>query len=68
MKNLWRILAVAWLGGVASPVLADEPPDLDSPPAAVSGEHTASRLDAHDGAAGQSAADASDRSSRNPRG
>jgi hypothetical protein len=38
LANLWRILAIAWLGGFASPVLAEEPPDLDAaPPAAVAG-------------------------------
>ncbi|MDE2229695.1 MAG: hypothetical protein KGL11_11730 [Alphaproteobacteria bacterium] len=25
MANLWRVLAIAWLGGVASPALMDEP-------------------------------------------
>jgi hypothetical protein len=40
VANLWRILAIAWLGGVASPVLAEEPPDLDTaPPAAVAEDY-----------------------------
>ena len=40
MANLWRVLAIAWLGGFASPVLAEEPPDLDgAPPAAVSDDY-----------------------------
>jgi hypothetical protein len=25
MRNLWRALALAWLGGIASPALTDEP-------------------------------------------
>lgn len=40
MSNLWRVLAIAWLGGFASPVLAEEPPDLDVAPTAIAGEHT----------------------------
>jgi hypothetical protein len=40
VANLWRILAIAWLGGFASPVLAEEPPDLDAaPPAGVADEY-----------------------------
>jgi hypothetical protein len=40
LANLWRILAIAWLGGFASPVLAEEPPDLDAaPPAAVADDY-----------------------------
>jgi hypothetical protein len=26
MRSLWRALALAWLGGIASPALADEVP------------------------------------------
>ncbi len=26
MTSLWRALALAWLGGIASPVLLEEPP------------------------------------------
>ena len=25
MANLWRVLALVWLGGIASPVLLDDP-------------------------------------------
>jgi hypothetical protein len=25
MANLWRVLALSWLGGVASPILMDDP-------------------------------------------
>jgi hypothetical protein len=24
MRNLWRVLALAWLGGIASPALTDD--------------------------------------------
>jgi len=30
MTNLWRALALVWLGGIASPVLYDEAPTTDS--------------------------------------
>jgi hypothetical protein len=39
LANLWRILAIAWLGGFASPVLTEEPPDLDAAPPAVADDH-----------------------------
>jgi hypothetical protein len=39
LANLWRILAIAWLGGFASPVLAEEPPDLDAAPPAVADDY-----------------------------
>jgi hypothetical protein len=39
VANLWRILAIAWLGGFASPVLAEEPPDLDAAPPAVADDY-----------------------------
>ena len=29
MKNLWRALALAWLGGAGSPALTDEPPAIE---------------------------------------
>ncbi len=29
MANLWRVLAIAWLGGVASPALMEDPADID---------------------------------------
>jgi hypothetical protein len=29
MTNLWRVLALAWLGGSASPVLAEDALDID---------------------------------------
>lgn len=32
MANLWRVLAIAWLGGVASPILAGEPGALGEVP------------------------------------
>lgn len=35
MANLWRVLAIAWLGGLASPALMDEPAtvaDIQSAP------------------------------------
>ncbi len=35
MANLWRVLAIAWLGGLASPALMDEPAtvaDIQSTP------------------------------------
>jgi hypothetical protein len=39
VANLWRILAIAWLGGFASPVLAEEPPDLDAVPPAMADDY-----------------------------
>jgi hypothetical protein len=39
VANLWRILAIAWLGGFASPVLAEEPPDLDAAPPALADDY-----------------------------
>ena len=30
MASLWRILALSWLGGVASPILMDDPAIADA--------------------------------------
>ncbi|HUH83747.1 MAG TPA: hypothetical protein VLX85_04015 [Stellaceae bacterium] len=39
MRNLWRVLAIAWLGGVASPGLAEDVMDVDaSAPVSIAGE------------------------------
>jgi hypothetical protein len=35
VANLWRVLAVAWLGGVASPALLEEPVAACAPPTIV---------------------------------
>jgi hypothetical protein len=37
MANLWRVLALSWLGGVASPAMLDEAQamELAQPPAAT---------------------------------
>lgn len=35
MANLWRVLAIAWLGGVASPALLEEPVAACAPPTIV---------------------------------
>ncbi len=29
MSTLWRLLALAWLGGMASPALADDPATIE---------------------------------------
>lgn len=42
MGNLWRVLAIAWLGGVASPGLAEDLMDADtSAPVSIAGEPAA---------------------------
>jgi|HubBroStandDraft_1064217.scaffolds.fasta_scaffold143228_2 hypothetical protein len=39
MANLWRVLAIAWLGGVASPGLMEDPADIDiSSPTSMTSE------------------------------
>lgn len=35
MANLWRAMALAWLGGLASPVLLDDPAMIDTSPLAA---------------------------------
>lgn len=37
MANLWRALALAWLGGMASPGLVDAAAVADGPPLAIVG-------------------------------
>lgn len=42
MRNLWRVLAIAWLGGVASPGLAEELMEIDtSAPMSIASEPAA---------------------------
>lgn len=42
MANLWRVLAITWLGGVASPALAEDLTDIDtSTPVSIVGEPAA---------------------------
>jgi hypothetical protein len=37
MASLWRAMALVWLGGIASPVLADDPAIMMGAPIAGSG-------------------------------
>lgn len=42
MRNLWRVFAIAWLGGAASPELVEDPMDVDtSAPVSIAGEPAA---------------------------
>jgi hypothetical protein len=45
MANLWRILAVAWLGGVASPALAAEPANIEVSIAAIEANDPGAAVD-----------------------
>lgn len=69
MANLWRILAIAWLGGFASPVLAEEPPDLDAAPPAMADDYGSTVSLPQSGETGieQTADDIEDRTADVPR-
>ena len=67
MASLWRVLALSWLGGIASPVMLDDPAVAGGfAPAAAAIEQPAGELPALDASWTEISGDEGDPSSAGP--